>query len=638
VRHLPLLRKEARALRGYVGLILLLSLISVLDVLLGGHPDDRLLDNSFELLDSVNVMVVMNFLFAFSLAQGLLSNEIDSGALQWLDGLPTTRTRVYASKMFVAFVVLTLLPVSRAAEALWQHGMSRTSIEPGWHLDLVVTGVGLHALQIALFLAAGVVLSFAHRLAWLIAALAALGLVRLEEEDTAFEIVNPIKLVEPVLDGGTWIVPWSAVGAQLLVLAALVGVGWVLFDGLGVRLLRRLESARNTRLGRFVLLLIGLLTLGGWIAVISALADDDDDGPKATVVEGIDPSNDRRRERFDRIEPRLVVTQHYQLAYPATYERRALLLAQRADEVHEQVRALLGAQPVGSIAVDGTRALSDHGVAGLANWRSARVSLPTLAQLPRLLEVLAHETTHVYVSALTDRKFNKRYRATRWLNEGLSQYVGMRLYGYAAKRDAQRVYAAAMWSYAELDVETLFDDAQLRRRLHPDLVYPLGELFVHALVLECTDGALARILPEYASDDLDDRPNRELARVAFGRAGCDYDAVVNRFVDEIARRKREASEAGAPFEDLPTAQAEVEVVSGRLWARIRTSADDVVCRFRSGPEASEETISTAPMLHSECSTAAARFPRGTVELQLGVRVPSIDGTLWGRWTSFTLDG
>ena len=610
-----LARKELRALAPFVVLIMLIWGGDLLVVPLSDFADQKPLDTWIEEIQGDSFHGIVLFLVAFSLAMGLLVGERDRGTLELLDSLPVSRTQVFAVKVAVGLLVLAAGPVTAAASAALFHAVSRSSLDDTFHAGVLGASVLLHSFHAAVFFCWGLLLSFLRRFAWIAAALIYLGLSLLVEVDPGLSIFDPMSLSTMSFEGQRWLVPWRLLALQAALAALALAAAWRLFVGSGDGILRGLGALGTSRAGRYVLVAATVAAVGLWTAV-------------AVIRMPHEPAS-------HTAEPRALsrlATEAYVFTFPSAAQHAATDLARRADGIDERVRSFFGSPRLGGIVVDASGIRASAAADGLATWKTIRLDLGTGGDGDDLAAVLGHETAHVYASALSDRRLDLPF-----VDEGLAEYVENRLFRDEGRRGWNERRAAILRARRQVDFEELMDPERLRRRLDPDVVYPLGEAFVAALVSSYGDGAPAAVLHALGRKDAPRLSGLELWQDAFGEAGFDLDRVVDEFyatLDEAVARHRAAIDA------LPRVRGRLETKDARVGITIDPPPDALaprrsLCRFRRDADEAREDFFGEGVVDGSCWAPRAAFPSGVVQYQLGLFDPGI-GIVWEAWSEAPL--
>ena len=659
---LSLLRKELRALFPFLGLVLVIYGLWWAELLLNDFPDQIATSKMLEYSEGGEVVL---FLLVFSLATGLLVREHDEGTLSFLDGLPLTRGQVFASKLAAGLGILSLMPICDLVTncAIWL--CSHTSLETHAPWSLLITAALLQEASLFVYLALGLALSFLRQFSWLALGLLVSAYLFFEQLNVPFVgLLNIFRLTEPTYQGYRWLIPTSELVAQLLLGLLCTSIAYAAFLMLGDRN-RRLHDSLMRR--RAMTVLAGGATVWGislWLGlgIYAATHSDPPDDKKV------------RYAPWPTVEAK---TQRYQFLYPENLSALALPLIDEADSIESRVRTFLGAEAVPQIEADMTGSMPRH--LGVAHWKKVSIELRRFVPrggVPskwaassggavRLAAVLAHETTHVYIDHESQSHVADDFNSTRFFHEGLASYVEYHLFldqapltppatplkGGRWLPSLHRV-AATMRSRGEVKWEELLDDKALSLKRDTDLVYPLGEMFVEALVERYGEAAPGKIVRAFARA----RAPKDLTGMALWRdlmQSCGYDlgaveetflanldkAVVDqrKFIDAIPRLNGTVKATTRTLEVRVGFQADPEASGAEATARLAARPADeppgqLLCRFRAEsdtpPERYEYPSTDTAYLYA---VPRSRYPHATFWYQLGWRIPGASQPIWEPW-------
>jgi hypothetical protein len=585
-----LIRKELRDQRSFVGLGIFLCVVETLEMLLLELPDQRPLWVNWnrELVAEGNAMVML--LIALAMAWGLLVREHDERTLEFLDGLPISRPAQFATKVVTALAVLMIYPVFAVGIMLIEHLLSRNSLDRSLHPQPLAMQLTMTLLASAVVLSVGMLLSFLRRLGWLVLAALLVGYIALEARQPWIRGFSPLQLLVPEYSSLHWRWPTRLLSFQLPVLAiCLLGAG-LLYNGRFEDWLRWLGRALSTRVAKVgiaisvaALFLIFGTTLASRYGARAQQHAADQDGDDDEEDE--DAPGPRQMVEFAKPVPISSVTRHYRFSYLSSLQRRADPLLDRADGVFETVQRFFRAEPGDTVVADLTGSMTH--TAGTAFWNTVRIDLSTGQSADGLAATLGHETTHVFVGRLS--RGNESGLGTRlWtLDEGLASYVEYRFFHPDLPLVEHERIVAALRIRRQLRAEELIHPDLLVRDRGRETVYPLGRLFVEALVARHGDDAPARIFREAGRRDLPPNLDQDqLWNELFQANGYDLGLVVDDFyaaADRLARKHR------AWVERLPRPRGAVEVRKGLI--ELKSSLDgplpegwSVVCRYRAAED------------------------------------------------------
>jgi ABC-type transport system involved in multi-copper enzyme maturation permease subunit len=616
-------RKELRSMLPFLLLILFVSLLNAADECLSYQPDLRPLAASadgYVLLP--REFSYMLFVLVFALGVGLLVRDHDEGTLEFLDSLPVSRTRVFIAKFVVAELALCIVPLTNVSIAVVLHALSRTSLNRSFHPDILFTSLLLHMCQFTVFLSLAMALSFLRRFAWVAICLVFWTYIVLRDLVPGISVVNIFALADPEFEGQRWLVPTKLLWVQLPLAAALLGFAYAMFVGGGDRLLKAYDKMAKTRVGGAVLIagaglaVVLCFSVISWVMVTEPASGDYDPAP-ATYVSW---STARAR------------TRHYSFVYPTNLADRARGLIDGADEVHVAVREFLEAEPdAGQISVDMSSRIARH--AGQAYWKSIRLDPLASDDPDKLRAILGHETTHVFADRISNSRLTDAFNSIRFFHEGLASYLEHRLFGSDESVASLRTVAATIRHRRLVEFDELVDNDRFRAKHDTNLVYPLGEVFVAALVDRYGDAAPAALLRSFGRKDAPERlAGIELWQDTFQAAGYNLDETLDAFyarLDSLAEEHR-------PFiETLPRPRGAVKFESG--YVGVQVFADPPVgwqltCRFRQdSADQDHQYLSAVEGYENTFWVTSEELPGSTFWYQVGLRETGDERVIFEPW-------
>ncbi|HEX5047289.1 MAG TPA: ABC transporter permease [Gammaproteobacteria bacterium] len=586
------------------------------------------LGRTFYLLNDFHV--VAYWLIAFAIGSGLAVREHDDRTLGFLDGLPVSRSRVFAVKLCVMALFVLVGPLIELATNVTMHLLSRGALDRELHPVLLLQALALQAVFVGNGLLLGAAIGRLRSLTWLVVGLAATTLILIVERVPRAAVLNPLSLLDwQWTDGGIG-VDGQTVRTQLAVAVAAALVAWHGFVRAG-----KAGRPLNVK-GPVAGAIVAVATLAALTAAVLLTVQ------QMTVQTTTAGPRGAQSYEFASSPPARTETAHYRISYPAHEAEAALALAAQADEIFEQVHALLGVPLGDPIDVDTSgSAPNTHGTAFLGRLR---MRLDT-----EVAAVLAHETAHVVSRRAAGDERAWLWEAASVLNEGLASWVETRFRAREQRGDERMLVLAAMLERRELAIEELASPALLRSVRDENVKYPAGEALIAALVTVYGESAVPRLLHSFADPRLpSDLRGVPLWQATFQLAGFDLAAVTDEFYRSVeAFGAAHADELAA----LPRPRAVVVRAGGRFGAMAvidgtpiegpdaaAAGSPELVMRFRPAPDSSATEYRQLPAVANRPVWPGARYGfAGRLCVQPGVTVGA--EVLFEAWTCLpTSDG
>ena len=604
-----LLLKELWELRICFFLVLAIYGCGELYELATGFPDLPTPDESGD-----EAAVFTSVLFGIIVGGSLIGAERDPQLRGFLDGLPVSRTTVFLHKMFAAFIAV-LFEIC-VALTLWFFlvWMASTSVSQTipqasvWTLVVTRTILGITITGIA------VLLSFSRQWFPLVTGLALLGTIWLRSTSGEFGAwIDSTKLVAMNFRDDSLIDRWQQiVGHGLIAVAAwsCTAIAFQWRDGFVSRGMDRMADSRFAGglvwMGRLVAVLV-------WIYAVN-LSVTEDGSVAGTPLESasgkvkptstLDAIGTSNIDTFSKYESR-----YYEMVYRGSQKPMVDSLFWSMDEVHEQVRLFFQHPPApsGRIVVDLGSVVSAH-AAGQANWTKIRIPLNEASSVD-FLQILRHETAHVYIEQISDGRARDHFNAMRMFHEGIATEVELGNGSEAVRLPRQRMNrcAAAIDARGRVSLNVLCNDDFLKRTRHGDVVYPLGFVVANALI-EVGGPTLPRRMLE-ALRDTKMPPGvkpAELWRIVLQKCGTSFDMVIAAYetrLDALAESEKDF------VAKLPRLTGKVTVEGDEIVVRaeqsfVETSAT-MVCMIER-----DRVVLTEAEYVAVQSDGSFRIPRG----------------------------
>jgi hypothetical protein len=623
-------RKELRQLLPAIAVLAALQLWGVIDSFILKPPDTQSWgQDSWLLAPNQEWTALAELIVGFVIAYSVLPGEYAQRTIDFLYSLPIRRRTIFLVKVSVGMGVQMIADLSGTATRLAQHALTADSLArrafrpwmAGWQ-------IGADLVAPLICVSYGALVAYFRRLGWILAVLIAVGLEMAERFHPSLRIFNVKALMIVEHDGTTPLVSWRAWALHLGMAALSLALAERLWMGRQERFTAFYDRLRDSKKLRRVGGVLGVAAVA--ITLVALMVGGDAETPRD------EPADKTPAARVLSFE-----TEHFHFTYREPEAERALLIIRAADRAYDEIRAWLGAPEIDRIVGDLTEESDEH--LGIAGWTKMRLNLSRRGESDALLRhVLYHETTHVLAAALSAGIDNARHAEVRFFAEGLAEYVAYELGAdLQSERESARRVAALAHERFRLRFNDLLDPKSFVARHDEFLLYPLGEIFVDALVETCGRQSPARVLRSFASADTPQTlEGFDLWRFALQSQRCDVDRVLGQFERRLRRLQPVASET-VPVATASLAGREGDTLIFDVAVDARTAGPwPVSVRVR--PDATSPqsalTIVEKKMAAGEPIQIEVPVPQGSrsrVEFQVGARVGLRSG-FFTRWQSTAL--
>ncbi|MEO8351398.1 MAG: ABC transporter permease subunit [Chthoniobacteraceae bacterium] len=626
-----LLRKEMRAQLPFALLMGFLALLELSDSIFNEYPDRRPLAVISQEATTAGMLGFLYVALAVSLGLALLPRERDEGTLEFLDALPCSRWQVFMSKAVAGALILGLYPLFDNSVALLLHRLAHTSLDPAWPWEWIGKMFFVEWFMLIAILGVGLALSFLRRFAFLaVGALVGVWLALDSMSVPAIGLFNFSRVFGYTFREGRMDIPWQSLGA----FGSLGGLGYLLayliFRAQGDRAARMIGWLQRSHLKGPLIAAGTIAMIAVWMGVIGMISPNKDNTAEA------DPNAvTYAPAKISRLQ-----SPSFIFLYPANLRERAAALAERSSAVHEKVRAFFDAEPAGEIVVDLDSRLRH--VLATANWKRVNMSIVDTPELDEQAAVLGHELTHVYIDAVSDGRLKKVPNSARFFHEGLATFVEYQLFRPPAAIFAQHLAAAAAYQRKSAEFEKLIDDSAWRVEHDPNLAYPLGEIFIEALVEVYGEKAPAAVLRSLARPDAPEKlSGLDLWRDALQAKGWDLSRVTTAYYRRL--RDLAESEMKDELEALPRLRGRVVpendfVTIQAIHEGTLPDGARLACRVRKTPAAADyEYMDLNESKPGEFRLARSLLGEGEFWYQLGIEHPRTWHVIYENWERARLD-
>jgi hypothetical protein len=591
----PLLYKELLALRPYVSACLLLGLVMVVSDLATPQATEGL---AVAITEGAEAWLMLAGTLAFAVGHAQVAPELTRGHIQLLDALPVSRAAVFFAKGVAGLAVVALiLAVTAVARGTFVALLADpTHLSPAPVLMQVLLQ---HAAALLSFYGAGLLMSWLGTLGWaMFLVLLTLLFVAAEALAAArplslFHGYGTVRFVHGAAQSAIWpAVTWATLGGVQALLSGLIflGPGDALVQG-GSRVQ---PTLKKLTIGLFAALFL-LLAAGSGVALMTR-------GTLALTA------LTRQVGRFH------VLITHDE--YRGEAETQALL--DRLEPLDAAVRRTLGVTTPLSLDVELAGRGRYH--AGRYTGGKIRMAWDDEAEV-----TFAHELTHAYAHTLAGDALHRQHDHLRFFNEGLAVWVAEQAVGTATAADNFRAWAGAVYALDHHHFDRLTEDKARARTYDPFEPYPLGLVFVEALV--DTHGPTA---PRCLLEQVALLPDQDLmGRALWYRllSGCHHDLpkILDAFEARLERYARRWPAA------LPRLTATPVEDDGDVYLEVGDAAPrPMTCRFRSRPDAKPADLEEVLVQEGRCKVTTMDASRATIGYQLG-RPLATGWTVYGPW-------
>ena len=510
--------KELRSLRPFLFVILAVVLLDAVDAFMTPFESTSFPERLKSLSDELAILQVV---LGFALGSSLLVREIDDGTLNFLDGLPLTRSAVFVAKIKAAMLVMTILPVGLLLLNVWLHLATRESLDYALQPALLLTFFSLSMLITAVSLSAGLLLGFLRYLAWLVFALAVIAIKLLEDPAPALSaILNTADLLTLRFSGTAWQLPWPTIWTQLGLMLLFGVSAYALFSSAG-----KLQ-VHVQRLHKRRLLVVPVVT----VMMVAAIGGVIMLGESGKLGGGDELSDEADAVAFTPIATGHATTVHYTFSYPSLSSARVGPLIAQADQTFIKVAALLNMDGGAPIDVDLSGTIKNHG--GTAYFDRIRMDVGGAGAMA----TLAHETAHVFAMRLAGGEKTHELGGMMVFNEGLAEWIEGEGTNQGRVNEKHELAAAIVSARRLVTPRQLTDQDAFASAVDQNLKYPLGAIFVDRFVKRYGPAAPKTLLLALARDDFPrELEGYVLWQTAFQLAGFDLDLVL----DDYARHLKQ---------------------------------------------------------------------------------------------------
>ncbi|MEM9190738.1 MAG: hypothetical protein AAGF12_16250 [Myxococcota bacterium] len=617
-----LARREVQALATFVPLALALAHLDLIIQVGFGRFGESVWNGTADWLEygSLRSNEVSRIAWtAIAVVCAYLAYAAEIESLPFLHSLPTRRWKAFLAKVGIGGAFLCAMSLASTGTL---------ALVLATNLQSVGIGVPTEAL-LALVVQRSVFLLLAYAISLPLSRMGVGGFVLIfggsmitgafGASSASFALLDPaLLLLMPLPASDPWSTGLTIVYGTLALLLLPVGyLAWRNADR--PRAPAKSIRSRLAKIGCF-----GALGLAGWLLAVG-LRSHEPDGPEQDHT-------DAEVKSVERITT--FTTAHFRFTYPRSQTERALPLIERSEALLQELRLLVYWPDIPRrIDVDLYTHRTAH--AGIARGHRMRVSLSHSTTAKQLEKVFVHELAHVFQQAASKQGALELILEMAVFIEGGANYLAFEVAAPEMRPNCRRT-AVLAWQRHQLQVQDLYDGAELRRRLGHRLAYAIGEMWVAAFVRVVGPRAIGHVLARLPANAGSLEPRERWQRLLPSTLG----AVESEF-EQMMRNESEDQRELIASTPVIRARAEAE---GR-HARIRVSTDRplpagarVMIAYRHRPESSpKQTNYTRAQPVEEGSSVyelEVRRPFGYFQYQPGIFHEEWE--FFDEWRTFTV--
>jgi len=175
-------------------------------------------------------------------------------------------------------------------------------------------------------------------------------------------------------------------------------------------------------------------------------------------------------------------------------------LLQFADRDYQALATLLNLQT--NPFIQARMTLQSNHAFGYASHKEIRMKLGDNEPVnPLYRRILSHETTHVFQSVESNRAFADNRNSVGFFLEGMAQYTSFAIVPDERSRRTNWILSSVAWQRQDITFDELAHRGVFDSTYDAELIYGLGDLWVDAMVQQCTEASLGEILRAIGGKD-----------------------------------------------------------------------------------------------------------------------------------------
>lgn len=620
-------RKELFTIAPFFYLMGFLILVVIAEFTLSEITDQQTYWQTYkEYIIGATAGAAFQFILTLAITSGLLVREFDDGTIEFLDAMPIGRGRIFFVKIVCAWLVLVVYMLMEIGVSALMHALGRDSRDMSFHWGFLVTAGFLRCCQIYVMVSIGVLFSYLRRFGWLLVGLMVWTYIWFHERLPALEVLNFLELTDPRIEGSRIIIPWQQLGVQLMAATVLYLVAYWLFVGAGDWVLRSYQKLGLSWQGTLFLFAGGLALFVTGFALMAFTADQ--------ITEGQSKDPDEVVVSYPEWELARTNSKHYRMTYKTNLGKRALALADNADDVYGKVRSVFGDQVDDAIAIDATGSMERH--AGRAKWNTVQMDLRSYKKPEHLAAVLGHETAHVMIDRLSETRLSRIFDSIRFFHEGVASYVEHTYFDPPETIEQYHRTAAWMRDHDQVHFRDLIDNDSFIEQYDTNAVYPIGLVFAEALVELYGEEAIPNFCKAVNREEASRKlKGREFWQDTLQSCGYNLDDLLGAFyvrMDELVDGHRDW------IDSVPRIRGAFEADDRLVHVRPVWKPEKEwtpFCRFRQQADSPSSQYMRRRLSDGEFTCRRGSFPSGKVWYQIGLRHES-GQTVYQPWREATI--
>ncbi len=479
---------------------------------------------------------IIYFILAMTLTSGLIMREYNDKTMEFLLFLPISLNKVFLAKFFLAVLIIFIIPITDFFYGIISHLFFRNSIYYNFHWDVIFGILFLHFIEIMFLVVIGLFFAFFRRFSWILFGIIFWLFTLLEKYLPGIKIFNFFLIIQLKFRGGNLVIPWKMLLYQGIVFFAVFLCTFFIFIDPHRKLYELYERLKN-KSKKIILFLItsAAIIISSTVFIFIMVDNLDNLSEDSSTI-----NNEYLKYSQEKVDNENIKInyKYYQFEYPKIFTERAKFLFFYSDEVYEEISNFFNHKHKNKIYVDMKGKSKNY--AGIAHWQNIYLNFTHVSELDEFKAVLAHETTHVFLESLTDRRLSSDYTHNKFFHEGMAGYIE-----YIYFRDKDELIKSidqAMLANAlrEITISELVNNDTFRKYYNDILIYNFGLLFCHELIEEYGIHKLHELLNVIAEKEETFKVyGLEKWRAYFQYADMDIDKVFLRLKSMLKNREED---------------------------------------------------------------------------------------------------